>query len=107
MSSRASAMASHVGPRAGQHSPSFVRRSGRPIARSILPSRYSWNRLSSSNRGSFRGDRHCHRARIRHFPGYSLRTRPILMRAALLEARARAALGRGVAPSRERASSDA
>jgi hypothetical protein len=32
-------------------------------------------------------------ARIRHFPGFSLRTRMVLMRAALVEARLRGAFG--------------
>lgn len=35
-----------------------------------------------------------HRARIRHFPGFALRTRTILMRAALVEARARSLVWR-------------
>jgi hypothetical protein len=45
----------------------------------------SWNWIINAPR---------HRARIRHFPGFSLRTRTILMRAALLEAGARRAASR-------------
>lgn len=45
----------------------------------------SWNWIVNDPR---------HRARIRHFPGFSLRTRTILMRAALVEARARGLLWR-------------